>query len=174
MKAIRTRRVIVALVAGAATVFVASASAQSWTNEDETGVLIASVDPEGPAGKVGLRRGDIVVLAGGDQIDGVRSFVAAIAELAEGDTLSVQAMRGTSRRTYTITVGALEGRPYLGILMAPDGASARTFGDAGRRQQFGPGRGRGRGPQPDGQRTPGRNPGAQAGRVDGAGLGAAA
>ena len=154
--------------------FVASASAQSWTNDDETGVLVASVDPEGPAGKAGLRRGDIIVLAGGEEIDGVRSFVAAIAELAEGDTLGVQAMRGTSRRTYNITVGDSAGRPYLGILMAPDGASARTFGDAGQRQQFGPGRGRGRGPQPDGQRSPGRNPGAQAGPGDGAGLGAAA
>ena len=174
MKTIRTRRALVALIAGTTTVFAASTLAQSWSNEDETGLLIASVDPEGPAGKAGLKRGDIVVQAGDEQIDGVRSFIATIADLGEGDTLSVQAMRGISQRIYNITVGAVEGRPYLGILMAPDGAGARTFGDAGQRRQFSPGRGRGRGQQPGALQGTDVKPGLRVSPLGGVSLGAAA
>ena len=172
MRTIRTRCAIVAVVAGAATVFATSAAAQSWSKDDETGVLIVSVDPEGPAGKAGLKRGDIVIAAGGEEVAGVHSFFAAIADLGEGDSLSVQAMRGASRRTYVITVGAVEGRPYLGIRMAPDGAGARMFGDAGQHRQLGPGRGRGRGLQPGALRGTGVTPGLPAGPLGGAGLGA--
>lgn len=137
MRAFRTRRGLIGLIAGASTVFAAAASAQSWTNASESGVLIASVDPEGPAGNSGLKRGDIIVVANGEEVDGVRAFVAAIAEIAAGDTVTVQAMRGTSRRTFNIAVTENEGRPYLGVLMGRDGASARTFGDVGERGRFG-------------------------------------
>ena len=116
------------LIAGAALVAVAlvalPAAARSWhglwNNENETGVLVASVDPDGPAAGAGLQRGDLIVGVDGAEIGGRSDFLAAISDNGVDDTLQFEVRRGNDRIDLTATVGTINGNPYLGILFGPD------------------------------------------------------
>jgi membrane-associated protease RseP (regulator of RpoE activity) len=119
-----------ALVTASALVGVV-AIAQPWTNTTEGGVLIASVDPAGPAAAAGVQRGDIVIEVDGEAVADRPEFLRAISDKGSGDTVRVVLTRGAARRTLAITVGDRSGAPYLGVLMAADGAAERTFGDRG-------------------------------------------
>ena len=128
------------LIAGAALVAVAlialPAAARSWhglwTNENETGVLVASVDPDGPAAGAGLQRGDLIVGVDGAEIAGRADFLAAISDNGVDDTLQFEVRRGNDNVALTATVGQINGSPYLGILFGPDALgskAAATFGE---------------------------------------------
>ena len=128
------------LIAGAALVAAAlialPAAARSWhglwTNENETGVLVASVDPDGPAAGAGLRRGDLIVGVGGAEIAGRADFLAAISDNGVDDSLQFEVRRGNDSVALTATVGQINGNPYLGILFGPDAPgskAAATFGE---------------------------------------------
>lgn len=136
------------LIAGVALVAVAlialPAAARSWhglwTNEDETGVLVASVDPDGPAAGAGLQRGDLIVGVDGSEITGRSDFLAAISDSGVDDTLQLEVRRGNDRIDLTATVGTINGTPYLGILFGPDALgsnAAGTFGELRNRQERG-------------------------------------
>ena len=136
------------LIAGAALVAMAlvalPAAARSWhglwNNEDETGVLVASVDPDGPAAGAGLQRGDLIVGVDGAEIAGRSDFLAAISDHGVDDTLQFEVRRGNDRIDLTATVGVLNGNPYLGILFGPDAPGSiavGTFGELRNRQEGG-------------------------------------
>lgn len=101
-----------------------------WSNPEESGALIASVDPDGPAAAAGLRRADVVVEVDGTEITGRAALFEAISDNGVGDELQFVAVRGDDRRTVTVTVTDRDGRPYLGLLFGPDGAGEATFGSA--------------------------------------------
>ena len=136
------------LIAAAALVAVAlitlPAAARSWhglwNNESETGVLVASVDPDGPAAGAGLQRGDLIVGVDGAEIAGRSDFLAAISDNGVDDTLQFEVRRGNDRVALTATVGAINGIPYLGILFGPDALgskAAATFGELRDREERG-------------------------------------
>ena len=136
------------LIAGAALVAVAlvalPAAARSWhglwNNENETGVLVASVDPDGPAAGAGLQRGDLIVGVDGAEIGGRSDFLAAISDNGVDDTLQFDVRRGNDRINLTATVGTINGNPYLGILFGPDAPgsnAAATFGELRNRHERG-------------------------------------
>lgn len=62
-----------------------------------TGVLIASVDPQGPAEKAGLRAGDIIVSVGEDPITSVASFRSRTKHVLAGEVIVLRTTRGESR-----------------------------------------------------------------------------
>jgi len=101
-----------------------------WSNPEESGALIASVDPDGPAAAAGLRRADVIVEVDGTEITGRADLFEAISDNGVGDELQFVAVRGDDRRTATVTVADRDGRPYLGLLFGPDGAGEATFGSA--------------------------------------------
>ena len=147
------KSVIFGCAAVAAALVVLPAAARTWpglwTNDAETGALVATVDPAGPAGSAGLQRGDIIVRVDGAEIENHRDFLDAIGDNAVDDTLGLELRRGNERVTLSVTVGENDRGPYLGLLIVPGGAGAfqaDTFGDLRERRGRGfRGRGAGRG-----------------------------
>ena len=147
------KSVIFGCAAVAAALVVLPAAARTWhglwTNDAETGALVATVDPDGPAGSAGLQRGDIIVGVDGTAIENHRDFLDAIGDNAVDDTLGLELRRGNERVTLSVTVGENDRGPYLGLLIVPGGAGAfqaDTFGDLQERRGRGfRGRGAGRG-----------------------------
>ena len=143
------KSVIVGCAAVAAALVVLPAAARTWhglwTNDAETGALVATVDPDGPAARAGLQRGDIILGVDGAEIENHRDFLEAISDNAVDDMLGLELRRGNESVSLSVTVGENARGPYLGLLIVPGGAGAfqaDTFGDLQERR----GRGfRGRG-----------------------------
>lgn len=70
----------------------------------ESGALVADVDPEGPGGKAGLRIGDIVVALDGKAIENGRQFDVNLYRRATGTTATLDVLRGAGRLKLTVAV----------------------------------------------------------------------
>lgn len=70
----------------------------------ESGALVADVDPEGPGGKAGLRIGDIVVALDGKAIENGRQFDVNLYRRATGTTATLDVLRGAERLKLTVAV----------------------------------------------------------------------
>jgi serine protease Do len=88
---------------------------QSW------GVVLADVHPDGPGGKAGLRIGDIVLRLGDKVTENARQFLVNLYPHAVGETVILEVLRGTERRTVAVAVVE---RPSdatrLGDLVSPE------------------------------------------------------
>ena len=73
---------------------------------EREGLLVRGVEDDSPAADAGLERGDLIVAAGGSEIDGVDALYAALdAVPAGGGELGLTIVRGTEERAATITLG---------------------------------------------------------------------
>ena len=73
----------------------------------------------------------MIVEANGAEIGGLRDLWSAISDSGVDDQLEMVVLSGGQQRTVTVTVGETdEGRPYLGILLGPDGRNENTFGQS--------------------------------------------
>lgn len=70
------------------------------------GALIDDVDEDGPAGKAGVRDGDVVVEFDGERVRSARQFSRLVQETPEGRTVTATLVRDGSRRTVEITPAA--------------------------------------------------------------------
>lgn len=138
------KSVIVGCAAIVAALVVLPAAARTWhrmwSNDTETGALVATVDPDGPAARAGLQRGDIVLGVDGTAIENHRDFLEAIRDNGVDDTLTLDLRRGNEAVSLDLTVGKNDRGPYLGLLLVPGGAGAfraDTFGDLQERGQRG-------------------------------------
>ncbi len=137
------KSVIFGCAAIAAALVVLPAAARTWhgmwSNDAETGALVATVDPDGPAAGAGLQRGDIIVQVDGAAIENHRDFLAAISDNGVDDALDLELRRGNESVSLSLTVGETSRGPYLGLLIVPGGAGAfeaetfRDLQDRGRR-----------------------------------------
>ena len=72
---------------------------------NERGVAIAEVVGTGPAGRAGVRPGDVVMAVNGQPIDDARSLLRAIASITPGQTASLTLRRGGREIDLTVTIG---------------------------------------------------------------------
>ncbi|AHJ61896.1 Endopeptidase degP [Granulibacter bethesdensis] len=72
---------------------------------DMAGVLIASVDKNGPAARSGLRAGDLVEAVNGAAVQSARSLIRAIAAIPPGSTARLTVQRQGRDVDIEITVG---------------------------------------------------------------------
>jgi serine protease Do len=71
---------------------------QTW------GVVLSDVPPEGPGGRAGLRIGDIVLRLGDKVTENARQFLVNLYPHAVGETVILEVLRGTERRTVAVAV----------------------------------------------------------------------
>jgi S1-C subfamily serine protease len=90
--------------------------AQAQWSETEPGMVIASVDPEGPAAEAGVVRGDILLAIDGQAVEHFGDLLRYLQELEPGDEVELTVLHGDDERTLTATVGEQDGHPDLGLL----------------------------------------------------------
>ena len=77
----------------------------------DAGALVSSVDETSPAGKAGIRVGDILLSLDGKDIQSPVELRGALREKKEGDSVRVDLLRGKARQTVVATVVEREGAP---------------------------------------------------------------
>jgi len=87
----------------------------------EKGIVVQDVDPEGPAAKAGLKRGDMIVRVGDKDVSDYNTLVDMLRKHKPGDKLSVKVMRDGKEHMLDVTLGERRVRP-----------SPRTSGEAPR------------------------------------------
>jgi serine protease Do len=78
---------------------------------ERDGLLIREVQEDGPADRAGIERGDLIVAAGGTDVDGVEDLYSALdAVPAGGGPLELTLVRGTDERTVDVEFPSAAGR----------------------------------------------------------------
>ena len=78
------------------------------------GVLVAGVERNSPAGRAGLRQGDLVVAMNGEPISTSRALVRNVAALPPGQTMRLTVLREGRERELQVQVGRRPATPGQG------------------------------------------------------------
>jgi serine protease Do len=65
-------------------------------------VLVRSVSDSSPAARAGIERGDLIVRAGGEDVDGVDALYRALDAVAPGSALELDLLRGAEERSVSV------------------------------------------------------------------------
>lgn len=84
--------------------------------DPQSGIVIASVVPEGPAAEAGVMRGDILLEIDGEALEHLADLERHLDELEPGDQVELKVLHGDDLRTLTATLGDRHGHPYLGLI----------------------------------------------------------
>jgi S1-C subfamily serine protease len=79
------------------------------------GVVVASVEVDGPADKAGIVRGDVLLEVAGQRIENTADLVSVLGSLETGSEINVVVLHGDDQRTLSLTPGEQNGRAYLGL-----------------------------------------------------------
>jgi serine protease Do len=82
--------------------------AQEFGLNDSKGVLITQVIEESPAGKAGLKRGDVIVKLDGKEVDDWQAFRNSVAMIEPGTKVSLTVLRDGKKEDIDVKVGSLE------------------------------------------------------------------
>jgi serine protease Do len=74
---------------------------------DRDGLLVRAVRDDGPAGRAGIERGDLLIRAGDTDLVRVDDLHRVLDGLAAGDTLDLVLVRGADERTVTVDFGEI-------------------------------------------------------------------
>jgi len=100
--------------------------AKSFHLAGPEGALVSSVVDGSPAGKAGLKSGDVIVEYDGRKIAGADQLPSAVAETPVGRAVPLAVVRDGKRVTLTVTVGRLaESEPAA---ETPDGQAKPSLG----------------------------------------------
>jgi serine protease Do len=80
------------------------ALAQSFGMDHPHGALVVDVDPDGPAGKAGIERGDAIIEYNGITIEESHQVPTLIAETAVGKRVDLKVLRDGREKTVSVTV----------------------------------------------------------------------
>ena len=97
--------------------------AEAMGLKEAKGALITDV-PDGPAGKAGLKAGDVVLKFGDEPIDDTRELVKIVADTEVGKTVDVVIFRDGKETTLPVEIGLLEDDATLASASPGDGKPA--------------------------------------------------
>jgi Do/DeqQ family serine protease len=69
------------------------------------GALVAALDPVGPAARAGLRRGDVIISAGGRRVESADDLRSRLSRLKPGDTVPIEVIRRGRRLDLELVLG---------------------------------------------------------------------
>lgn len=84
---------------------ITSAIAQALNRPDSKGVLVASVEPGGPAERAGVKTGDVITNIGDQPVEGVRDLSRTVAGIKPGTQTRLTVVRDGKTQEITVTVG---------------------------------------------------------------------
>jgi S1-C subfamily serine protease len=79
------------------------------------GVVVAFVEPRGPAEEAGVSRGDILLKLNSERIEGSAGLVRILSDLEPGDEVELLVLHGDEERALSLTPDERDGRAYLGL-----------------------------------------------------------
>jgi S1-C subfamily serine protease len=74
-------------------------------NGRRSGVLVVSIDPDGPAAKAGLLVGDIVTSWNGAAVERARDVMRLLGSDSVGKTAALKILRGGAASEVNVTIG---------------------------------------------------------------------
>ena len=85
---------------------------------DQAGILVAAVDPDGPAAAAGIEKGDLIVSIDGQEMASTSDVIAALGA-AEESQVTLAFQRGEELHEQIITLDRVWGQPRLGLAIGP-------------------------------------------------------
>jgi S1-C subfamily serine protease len=79
-------------------------TARRFGSSVETGALVEKVEPGGPAYDAGVRRGDIVVAAGSEQVRSSGDLISALRNYQPGDTIKLTVLRNGEKTQLQVNL----------------------------------------------------------------------
>ena len=89
-----------------------------------SGALVASITPNSPAAKAGVKQGDVIVAAGGRPIKSVHDLPRLVAATPPGHTLELTVKRGDKEEKITASVAEMPETPQVASTENPDEATS--------------------------------------------------
>jgi len=80
------------------------------------GIVIAFVEPDGPAAEAGAARGDILLEIDSETVEDLGDLMRYLNELEPGDEVELTVLHGDDLRTLTATLGDRGDGAYLGLV----------------------------------------------------------
>jgi serine protease Do len=74
----------------------------------EMGAIVSAVSEDGPAGKAGMRPGDVIVAYNGEPVGDTRDLQGRVVNTRPGTTVPVRVVRNGEERTLNITIEELD------------------------------------------------------------------
>lgn len=84
------------------------------------GALVASVTPNGPAEKAGIKAGDVITEFNGQKLDAMRQLPRIVAESSIGKSAPITLIRDGKTISTTVMVGELEKAETDGLVLSDD------------------------------------------------------
>jgi serine protease Do len=97
---------------------------------DPKGAIVASVVPDGPAAKAGLRQGDVIVAVNGKPVEDSQSLTRRVATLAAGKSAAFTVVRDGSSRTVQVAIGQRKEEQVASAAQASPSAEVSATGSA--------------------------------------------
>ncbi len=72
--------------------------------EKGTGILISSIEKDGPADKAGLKVGDVIIAANGDRVERSQDLVNLIQDKDKGEKIAIEFLRNKKKQTAEVEV----------------------------------------------------------------------
>jgi S1-C subfamily serine protease len=90
---------------------------QSHVGNPDRGLIVTSVDSEGPAAIAGVVRGDILQEIDNQPVETMRDMRRTLANLDIGDQVTLTILHGDELRNPIVTLGERTGSVYLGLTL---------------------------------------------------------
>jgi serine protease Do len=98
----------------------AIAKSLGLNSDQPSGALVASVTPNSPAAKAGVKQGDVITAAGGHPVKEVGDLPRIVAAAAPGQPLDLTILRGGKETKLAATLGELSESPKQTAAVTPD------------------------------------------------------